>query len=197
MARLKAHSSTCCILSTVFALMVLTFSALGQQGSAGTVASLQSRFSNDRSGLVELLNNTADSPDQLRDGSTASALANLQSELDNLNKQVDGARGIIGSKLNSLQSNQDLPSADRVNLSNELNRQLTPLNELKSSISALGGKVDALISVQIPKWQQSYKNYADIMGADKARENLRKSVKEFSSSLGQRTSSTDSPMKKH
>ena len=103
--------------------------------------------------------------------------------MDTLSKKLEGARSIIEVKMKSLQSNQGLSAADKSALLAELNRQIVPVNELKSSITSLHAKVDVLITDEVPKWQQSYKSYADIMGPDAAKENLRKSVKEFASSL--------------
>ena len=138
----------------------------------------------------------ANSPRQLCDGTTSSALTNLQSELDLLNNRVDGARSIIETKIKALQNNQGLSPVDKKALLSELNGQLTPINELRKSISSLRGMVSGLVSDQIPKWQQSYQSYSDIMGAEAAKENLRKSVKEFvSSSLVKQVA--DTPRKKH
>ena len=194
MASLKNHIHPLRIIAVTVILFLtstlFTFTAVGQQSSAETVASLQSRFAQDHSGLVELLNKMADSPDQLIDGSVASALSNLQSELDTLSNQVDGARSIIDGKMNLLRSNQELPTSDKEILGNELNKQLAPISDLKSSIASLRGKVDYLISTQLPKWQQSYKSYADIMGSDRAREKLHNSVREFVVSLDKKPAVT-------
>jgi hypothetical protein len=131
-----------------------------------------------------------DTPAILSDGSFASTMSNLQSELDTLSKQLEGARSMIEGKMKSLQSNQGLSGTDKSTLLGELNRQLVPVNELKSSISSLRSKVDLMIAEDIPKWEQSYKSYSNIMGEDAAKENLRKSVKEFALSLGKQAATT-------
>jgi len=170
---------------------LLAFTAYGQQSSAETVASLQSRYDQDKAGLGELLSSMGNSPRQLSEGSTASVLTNLQSELDILNNRVDGTRSIIETKIKALQNNQGLSPADKNALLSELNRQLAPINELRKSILSLRGVVNGLVSDQIPKWQQSYQSYSDIMGAEAAKENLRKSVKEFANtSLGKPVADT-------
>lgn len=179
--------NTICLAAS-FLIFSGTMSA--QQSSAEAVSSLRSRFDKDRSGLDEILRCMPDTPAILSDGSFASTMSNLQSELDTLSKQLEGARSMIEGKMKSLQSNQGLSGTDKSTLLGELNRQLVPVNELKSSISSLRSKVDLMIAEDIPKWEQSYKSYSDIMGEDAAKENLRKSVKEFALSLGKQAATT-------
>lgn len=176
-----ASTSPVTLLKALLVLILSLPAAISQTSSAEAVASLQSRFDRDRAGLEKLLGNIPNSPQQLGDGSIVSALTSLQSELDSLNKQIGGARSIVDGKMKSVQSNQGLSATDKSTLLAELNRQLAPLNELGRSISSLREKIDSLVSDQIPKWDQSYKSYADIMGMEAAREKLRKSIREFTS----------------
>jgi chromosome segregation ATPase len=149
-----------------------------QDSSAAAVSDLHASYEKDSNSLNEILSSVPGSPSGLEDGSLATQLTSLQSDLSTLFSRVNQARQIIADKRNSLEG-KGLSESDLKELRSALDRQDQPLDQLKSSISALDAKISDICTKEIPLWSKTYRTYADVEGADAAKTKLRASISSY------------------
>jgi chromosome segregation ATPase len=162
----------------VLAGFIATSAALmGADSSAEVVNKIQSRYDQDKAGLVEALRNLPDTPASLDDGSFSSTLTTLTAELDELTKELQAANQIIDRQRATLDANHVLSASDKSELSAELNRQQQPLTDLAAQITSFKSKVNDLIVSRIPAWKEQYHSFSDVEGTAAAKEKLSASIK--------------------
>jgi len=170
----------------VLLISTLVFSANGfSQSAAESLDRLHAKFNSIKQSVMFAISSVSDHPDSLENGSLGTTLETAANkELTNLLTQLQQQSQILKEKEQGLIKNSVLSQNEKEELRGDLRKQSKPLKALIDTVSHFKDAIIDLRETQLTVWKQTYNQFKDIYGAQKATDKLRGLAEAFCKPYG-------------
>jgi hypothetical protein len=149
------------------------------QSTAETTEAIQRELDATKAEFVANLHSAISNPENLQSGQTKIGCEQILTKLEQIIFRINETADLLSKREADLANKAGLGESEKTELKHVLQSQKKPLNSSKETASRLQSELKTLVELKLDAVLETYSNFCDIAGPEKAREKVHERLNEI------------------